>query len=1032
MRDRNKNKQQLIAEIEELRRQVAAFDKAGTDRTRAEQTLQTSESLYRRLYESMRDAFVSVDMDGWIREYNEAYREMLGYEPGELAAFTYMDLTPSKWHAFQAEVIEKQVLTRGYSDIYEKEYRRKDGSVFPVELRTVLLRDDRGEPCGMWAILRDITERKRAEEAIRFSEAKYRRLHQSMMDAVVSVDMDGRIQEFNDVYQKMLGYEPEELLTLRYIDVTPEEWHPFEAGIVQKQILTRGYSDTYEKEYRRKDGTAIPVELRTFLITDDKNQPCGMWAIVRDITERKRAEEALKKAHDELEDKVKERTAELAIFHKFAEASGRGFGMADLEGRITYVNPTLCRMFGEKRPEDVVGKHVCTYYPADYEQKRKNKILPVLLREGSWQGEQAVLARNGTLTPTYQNSFLIRDENGRPIRLGVAVADISEHKKAEAALRQSEEKYRTLIQTSPDGVIMTDLGGHITFASAQVLDYYGGDVPAEILGRTPLDFMAKEDHQRFLGNLRRTVDEGATRDVEYDFIRQDGKHFAGAVSAAVIRDASGKPNALVAILRDITERKAAAAALQQSHEELRAIYEGLSDGVLVADSHTRRFLRTNPAICEMSGYSERELLSLSVNALHPRESLPKVLDSFRQIAEGKLWIAEDIPVLRRDGTVFYADIASNRLNYHGRPCVIGFFRDVTERRRAAETLRQSEERFELVVRGAGVGIWDWNIRTGKVYYSPRWKTLFGYEDDEIGNGTEDWARLLHPDERESIVKFQEDFLAGTSSSTSVEYRLRRKDGSYRWIIAHAVVVRDEEGKACRLVGSHGDITDRKLAEEALKREHRTMEHLLRASDHERQLIAYDIHDGLAQYLTGAIMHFQMAEQLRAENSREASKAHDAGMLMVRQSLAETRRLISGVRPPILDESGVVAAVAHLVYEYRGRRGPKIELHSEVEFGRLAAVLENSIYRIVQEGLANACHHSESKKVRIELVQHGDQVRVAIRDSGKGFDPQQVPDDRYGLEGIRERARLLGGIALIDSTLGKGTSIVVELPVIPGK
>ena len=140
------------------------------------------------------------------------------------------------------------------------------------------------------------------------------------------------------------------------------------------------------------------------------------------------------------------------------------------------------------------------------------------------------------------------------------------------------------------------------------------------------------------------------------------------------------------------------------------------------------------------------------------------------------------------------------------------FADITARKQAEDELRASKERFELAVRGAGVGIWDWNIRTGKVYYSPRWKTIFGYAENEIGDGFDDWARLLHPEEAEYVCKYQADFLAGTGSSVTLEYRLRHKDGLYRWIEAHAVVVRDEHGEACRLVGSHGDITARKQAE----------------------------------------------------------------------------------------------------------------------------------------------------------------------------------------------------------------------------
>jgi PAS domain S-box-containing protein len=139
----------------------------------------------------------------------------------------------------------------------------------------------------------DITERKRAEAELQASEAKYRRLHETMMDAFVSVDMTGRIMDSNAAYQVMLGYTAAELKQLKYPDLTPEQWHAVESEIVEKQILPRGYSDVYEKEYRKKDGTIFPVELRTFLLRDSTGQPCEMWAIIRDITKRKHLEAQL-------------------------------------------------------------------------------------------------------------------------------------------------------------------------------------------------------------------------------------------------------------------------------------------------------------------------------------------------------------------------------------------------------------------------------------------------------------------------------------------------------------------------------------------------------------------------------------------------------------------------------------------------------------------------------------------------------------------------------------------------------------------
>ncbi|MFA5192798.1 MAG: PAS domain S-box protein [Verrucomicrobiia bacterium] len=155
---------------------VRIYTRDITERKQAEDALRGSEIRYRRLHESMTDAFVRVSMDGWIQESNRAYQEMLGYSDEELRRFTYVDLTPERWHAFQAEIIEKQVLRRGFSDVYQKEYRRKDGTVFTVELRTFLLRDEQGAPNGMWAMVRDITERKQVEMALMEQQQRLRSL----------------------------------------------------------------------------------------------------------------------------------------------------------------------------------------------------------------------------------------------------------------------------------------------------------------------------------------------------------------------------------------------------------------------------------------------------------------------------------------------------------------------------------------------------------------------------------------------------------------------------------------------------------------------------------------------------------------------------------------------------------------------------------------------------------------------------------------------------------------------------------------
>lgn len=227
-----------------------------------------------------------------------------------------------------------------------------------------------------------------------------------------------------------------------------------------------------------------------------------------------------------------------------------------------------------------------------------------------------------------------------------------------------------------------------------------------------------------------------------------------------------------------------------------------------------------------------------------------------------------------------------------------------------------------------------------------------------------------------------------------------------------------------------EVQERTRAEEALRREHETLQQLLRSSDHERRLIAYEIHDGLAQQLAAATMYFETYESVRGRDSTEAKEAYAAGIAVLHRSLVETRQLITNVRPPILDEAGVKAAIGHLICEYRGPDAPAIELCDDIRFERLDPILENAIYRVTQEAITNACKYSRTERVAVELSQPSDNtVRVTIQDWGVGFKPELVAKGSFGIEGIRERARLLGGQAEIVSAPGQGTKVTAEFPLL---
>ena len=650
----------------------------------------------------------------------------------------------------------------------------------------------------------------------------------------------------------------------------------------------------------------------------------ALEGFITDINDRKRTEAHLQELNNRLDQLVTERTAELtaanqwleaevaqrrqaeqdlAIFERFVDAATQGFGMADADGRILYANPYMARLLGRQRPEDVIGKHVSNYYPADYLRRREREILPALRRGEPWQGEQVLAFPDGQMHPTIHTIFPVQDDDGKLACTAVVITDITDLRRAEDALRQS-------------------------------------------------------------------------------------------------------------------------------YEELQTIYDCMVDGLLIADIETKRFAKANRAICQMLGYSPEEVLSMSVQDIHPPGALPAVLTAFQSQAEGHFLRAGDLPTLRRHGSIFYADVIANRIVYNGRPCLIGVFRDVTERRRAEEELRASQERFELAVRGSGVGIWDWDLITGKVYYSVRWKSLFGYDENEIGEGFDDWASRLHPDDREWIIKAQDDFLADPLSTATAEYRLRHKDGSYRWIIAHVLAVRDEQGKATRLVGSHGDITDRKLAEEKVRAQQQSLRRMLQASDHDREMITFEIHDGVAQRLLGALLQFEAYDRQAEHESERLKAVFEAGLQALREASAEARSLMNRTRTPVLQKFGIKAALADFIDNISERpNAPEITYRCEVEFRRLAPIIENAIFRVAQEAITNAFLHSKSELVRVSLVQDGEEVTLEVQDYGIGFDRATVAKGRFGLDGMRERARSFGKELELDSRPGQGTRIRATFPVI---
>ncbi len=285
-----------------------------------------------------------------------------------------------------------------------------------------------------------------------------------------------------------------------------------------------------------------------------------------------------------------------------------------------------------------------------------------------------------------------------------------------------------------------------------------------------------------------------------------------------------------------------------------------------------------------------------------------------------------------------------------------------------------------------------------------------------------WTNYVHP---EDIQRVMDQWTASVQNNQPfcLEYRYLHKSGEIRWVEGSAVVLRNERGGVLGHVGTVMDITARKGSADALKAEQDLLRQSIELQERERRIIAYDIHDGIIQYTTGALMHLESHKGSKEGGSH--AEHNEPAVIALRQAIADGRRVMNGIRPPLLDDEGIVAAIEYLASESR-TAATEIEAVTDPDIGRLMPELESALYRIAQEALFNAVKHSGSPRIEISLSRTEKIVRLMVRDWGVGFDLSKVSRGVHGLSGIKERAKLLGGQSSIRSS-SEGTCVRVELP-----
>lgn len=588
--------------------------------------------------------------------------------------------------------------------------------------------------------------------------------------------------------------------------------------------------------------------------------------------------------------------------------------------------------------------------------------------------------------------------------------------------------YRRLVESSPDAILLT-VNQRIVFANPATNQLFGATHSDQIVGKSTSDLFHPESQPVIadcVGRLRRGE---AAAPAEAKIVRLDGECTDIEACAGLLSLAD---ETIQITLRDITGRKQREGRLRQSEERLTLAFAGAQEGVWDWDLDTGAVVYSS-RWKEMLGYEADEIaadVSAWEQLLHPDDrSIAQAL--FDGVQHGQNTYEGELRLRHKRG--HYITVLTRGLPIRGEDGravrIVGTHLDVTERKHTEMSLRESEERLRLAFAGAQEGIWDWDLETGAVVYSPRWKQMLGYSDEEIEPHISAWERLVHPEDRTAADRAHDSAFKGQQTYES-EFRLRHKDGHYVHVLSRGFPVRrDPSGPVIRIVGTHFDLTERRKRDEERARND-LLAHLVFVQEDERRRIARDMHDQFGEQLTA--LSLRIASLRQACGPRAELTAHvDALDEIARHLDHDVEELVWQLRPTALDDLGLQAALANYLHEWSERAGIATALHTSglLDY-RLASEVETALYRIAQEALNNVAKHSRAQRVEVILERRTDCVLLIIEDDGVGFEEGAAATDGrgFGLIGMQERAALVGAQLDIESTPGQGTTILARMAV----
>jgi len=769
-----------------------------TESKQAGEILKSSEKYYRSLYNMSPLPYHSLSPEGVLLHVNQAWVDEMGYEASEVIGRNFAEFMAGKSFIRFTENFDRFHRQGEVSNI-DLELMRRDGSIFVASVTGRVEYDDSGQVRHSNCVFQNITEQRRAEQALKESEGKYRLLADNTVDIIYKYNIDKEIITYvSPSVKKFLGYDPEEIMSMNLRRLLTSDSFAYQRDAMNKAIDAGDWQhpETLRLDALHKDEYIVPLEIRTRFVLNEAGAPAEAVGIARDITETKEAEESLRIERDRARHYLE--TVEAIIV------------ALDHKGRISLINRKGCEIFGYSHDELIGQSWFEKYLPQPLGMEEVYPLFLKLIKgeiEAAEYFENPIINRDGEQRQIAWHNSLLKDSQGNIIGTLSYGEDITVQKEAEQKLIKSEAKYRAILKAFPDMMFVLDRNGVYR-------DYYTSREeylyvpPDQFLGKSVREVFDKDLSSRFMDLIEQTIKSEEMQTLEYQLpLRERMMYF----EARVVPFVNDK---VVTIVRDITSRKEAENALEESEKRYRTIYQN-TPVMLHSIDRDGRIISVSDFWLESLGYKREEVIGRKSTDFLTEESRLRAAEALPKFF--RAGYVKDFPYqfVKKNGEVIEVLMSAYGERDESGKIVrsLAVIIDITELKRTENALRQSEEKYRALYDNAPLSYQALDEDGILIDVNPSWLRTLGYEKEEVVGRS--FGDFLHPDYIDKFkIGFEEFKRRGYVHD--IHFRIRHKDGHYLLVSFEGCIGYNPDGSVSQTFCVFQDITKRQEAEDALR------------------------------------------------------------------------------------------------------------------------------------------------------------------------------------------------------------------------